>query len=168
MSTVPTLWALAAEHRALAAQLESLDLDDQTISDTLAGEAIALESKAQACVAVLGNLRSQASAYKARAEQLAAHAKALDARADWLTKYVRDAMQLAGISEIKGPDWTAKLRQNPERVVIDAESQVPWAYWREKVVKEVDKAALKDAIQQGDEEACACAHLERGVSLVIK
>ncbi len=74
--TVPTLWALAAEHRALAAQLESLDLDDQTIADTLAGESLALESKAQACVSVLGNLRSQASAYKQRAEQLAAHAKA--------------------------------------------------------------------------------------------
>ncbi len=165
---IPTLWSLAAEHRALAAQLESLDLDNQTIADTLAGESLALEQKAQACVAVLGNLRSQASAYKQRAEQLADHAKALDARADWLTKYVRDAMQLSGISEIKGPDWTAKLRQNPERVVIDAESQVPWEYWRERTIKEIDKAALKAAIAQGDEEACACAHLERGVSLVIK
>jgi hypothetical protein len=168
VSNVPTLWALAAEHRALAWKLEQLDLDDQTIADTLAGESLALESKAQACVAVLGNLRSQASAYKQRAEQLAAHAKALENRAEWLTKYVRDAMQMAGISEIKGPDWVAKLRQSPERVVIDAESQVPWEYWREKVIKEIDKNALKEAIKAGDEGAQACAHLERGVSLVIK
>jgi hypothetical protein len=145
-----------------------LDLDEQTIADTLAGEAMALESKAQACVAVLGNLRSQASAYKARADQLAEHAKALDARAEWLTKYVRDAMQMAGISEIKGPDWVAKLRQNPERVVVDAESQVPWEYWRERTIKEIDKTALKEAIKAGDEGAQAAAHLERGVSLVIK
>jgi hypothetical protein len=165
---VPTLWQLAAEHRALAAQLESLDLDEQTIADTLAGESLALEAKAQACVAVLGNLRSQASAYKARADQLATHAKALDARAEWLTRYVRDAMQIAGINEIKGPDWVAKLRQNPERVVIDAESQVPWEYWRERTIKEIDKTALKAAIQDGDEAAKSCAHLERGISLVIK
>jgi hypothetical protein len=143
-------------------------LDDQTIADTLAGESLELESKAQACVAVVGSLRSQASAYKQRAEQLAAHAKALDNRADWLTKYVRDVMQFAGISEIKGPDWTAKLRQNPERIVIDAESQVPWEYWRERTIKEIDKTALRDAIKAGDEGAQACAHLERGVSLVIK
>lgn len=164
----PTLWELAVEHRALAAQLESLDLDETTIADTLEGESLALQSKAQACVAVVGNLRSQASAYKARADQLAAHAKALDNRVEWLTKYVRDAMQTAGISEIKGPDWTAKLRQNPPRVVIDAESQIPWEYWRERVIKEIDKAALLQALKDGDESAGTCAHLERGTSLVIK
>ena len=166
--SVPTLWALAAEHRALAAKLESLDLDEQTIADTLSGESLALEAKAQACVAVLGNLRSQAEAYYARADQLAEHAKALENRALWLTRYVRDAMQLAGISEITGPDWTAKLRQNPERGVIDAESQVPWAYWHFRTIKEIDKTALKEAIKAGDEGAKACAHLERSVSLTIK
>src|SRR5512139_1543853 len=143
----PTLWQLASEHRALAAQLESLELDEQTIKDTLEGESLALQSKAQACVAVVGNLEAQAQAYDARAKQLADHAKALANRADWLRRYVRDAMQTAGISEIKGPDFTAKLRTNPERVVIDAESQVPWEYWREKVIKEIDKVALKQALQ---------------------
>src|SRR5512139_1993030 len=164
----PTLWQLASEHRALAAQLESLELDEQTIRDTLEGESLALQSKAQACVAVVGTLEAQAEAYKARATQLADHAKALANRADWLRRYVRNTMQTAGISEIKGPDWVAKLRTNPERVVIDAESQVPWEYWRERTIKEIDKTALRDAIKAGDEGAQACAHLERGVSLVIK
>src|SRR5512139_2725837 len=164
----PTLWQLAAEHRALAAQLESLDLDEQTIADTLEGESLALQSKTQACVAVVGTLEAQAEAYKARAAQLADHARALAKRAEWLRQYVRDAMMVSGISEIKGPDFVAKLRTNPEKVVIDAETQVPWEYWRERTIKEIDKTALRDAIKAGDEGAQACAHLERGVSLVIK
>ena len=164
----PTLWALAQEHRALAAQLESLDLDETTIRDTLEGESLALQSKAQACVAVVGTLDAQAEAYKQRASQLADHAKALANRADWLRRYVRDAMQTAGISEIRGPDFVARLRTNPEHVVVDAESQIPWECWREKVIKEIDKEALKQAIRDGDESAKACAHLERGTSLVIK
>src|SRR5512139_3188873 len=143
----PTLWQLAAEHRALAAQLESLDLDEQTIADTLEGESLALQSKTQACVAVMGTLEAQAEAYKQRAAQLADHAKALAKRAEWLRQYVRDAMMVSGISEIKGPDFTAKLRTNPPRLVIDAETQVPWEFWREKVIKEIDKVALKQALQ---------------------
>ena len=164
----PTLWELAEEHRALAAQLESLDLDEQTIADTLEGESIAIQSKAAACVAVVGTLEAQAYAYKSRAAQLADHAKALANRAEWLRRYVRDSMQTAGISEIKGPDFTAKLRTNPPHVVVDAESQIPWEYWRERVIKEIDKSALLQALKNGDEAAVACAHLERGISLVIK
>ena len=164
----PTLWALAAEHRALAAQLESLELDEQTIRDTLEGESLALQSKAQACIAVVGNLEAQTQAYEARAKQLAEHAKALANRADYLRQYVRDAMIFGGITEIRGPDFVAKLRTNQERVVIDAESQVPWEFWREKTIREIDKQALKQALKDGEEAAKACAHLERGTSLVIK
>src|SRR5512139_3332291 len=155
----PTLWSLAAEHRALAAQLESLDLDETTIKDTLEGGSLALQSKAQACIAVVGNLEAQAQAYETRAKQLAEHAKALSNRADYLRRYVRDAMIFGGITEIRGPDFVAKLRTNPEKVVVDAESQVPWEFWREKVIKEIDKVALKQALQDGDESAKACAHL---------
>lgn len=166
--TAVTLWQLAAEHRALAAQLEQLDLDEATIADTLEGELAPLESKAQACIAVAGSLAAQAEAFSSRAKQLADHAKSLDNRAKWLKDYVRDAMQVAGITEIKGPDFVAKLRQNPPKVVIDAESQIPWEFWREKTIKELDKEAIKEALKAGDEELGKAAHLERGMSLSIK
>ena len=168
MKDAPTLWQLAEQHRALAAQLEALDLDEQTIADTLEGELAPLEHKAQACVVVSQTLSAQSKMYAERAKELAAHAKALDGRSEWLRRYVRDAMLAAGISEIAGSDWTAKLRQNPPRVVIDAESQIPWEFWREKVVMEIDKDALKDALKEGDEELGKAAHLERGWSLTVK
>lgn len=166
--SAPTLWQLAGEYRALADKLESLDLDDQTIKDTLEGESLALQAKAEACIAVLGSLESQAEAYRQRIVQLAAHARALSNRALWLRNYVRDAMLAAGISEIKGPDFVAKLRKNPAHIIIDAPSQVPWEFWREETIKEIDNVALKQALKDGDESAAACAHLDRGTSLVIK
>lgn len=168
MSNVPTLWQLAEQHRALAAQLDQLDLDEQTIADTLEGELAPLEHKAQACVVVSQTLAAQATMYAARAKELAAHAKALDGRSEWLRRYVRDAMLAAGITQIDGPDWTAKLRQNPPKVVIDAESQIPLEYWREKVTREIDKDAIKDALKEGDEDLGKSAHLERGWSLSVK
>ena len=171
MST-PALWELAQQHRALAAQLDQLDLDEQTIADTLEGELAPIEQKAQACIVVAQTLAGQAGLFAARAKELAEHAKRLDARADWLRRYVRDAMLACGITEIAGPDWKAKLRQNPPKVVIDAESQIPVEFWREKIIREPDKEQIKAVLMAGPEADLGgvgkAAHLERGWSLVVK
>jgi hypothetical protein len=54
------LFQLAAEHRALSDKLHDLDLDDQTIMDTLESESTDLIEKGKNVAAVFRNLESDA------------------------------------------------------------------------------------------------------------
>lgn len=165
--TAMTLFELAAERRALAERLMDLDLDDQTIADTLDGESGALESKATDVVSIARALDTFAAAIRVEEERLAARRKAAEARAARLHVFVRDAMLLAGIEKIEGPRFKLSLRTGAQRVVVDSAEQVPQGYLRFAAPPppEPDKAAIGAALKAGiDVPGC---RLERGAPTLL-
>lgn len=147
------LYEISNAYLATAQQLAELDLDEQTLSDTLEAEQWPVEEKARAVSAMILNLELEAESVKAAGERIAKRAKSLQARADWLHNYLLVNMQRTGITEIKSIDGTFRAKLYPQRdasVEIVEPSLIPADYMREIPARqEPDKALIKKAISDG-------------------
>ncbi|MFE8033814.1 siphovirus Gp157 family protein [Thiohalocapsa marina] len=159
-----TLFEVAAEYRDMAERLADLDLDDQTIADTLEAEGGALVAKGTNVAFVVRNLEASAEAIKAAEQQMSARRKAIEARSKRLRDYLLDAMQLAGVSKIESPHFVLSVRANPPSVNVFDAAQVPADFMRqpEPPPAEPDKKRIAEALKAGqDVPGCALSRSHR-------
>ena len=162
------LYELAAEYRTDCEKLADMDLDEQTLADTLEGLSGELEVKAQNVIMFTRNLEATASAIKDAEAQMAARRKALENRAAGLRRYVLENMQFAGIQKIECPFFKLSIRDNPAAVDIYEPGLIPAQYMKqpEPPPPAPDKTAIKAAITAGTE--VPGAKLTKGTRLEIK
>jgi hypothetical protein len=161
------LFELKQEYQLAAHKLQDMDLDEQTLHDTLEAMAGDLEVKATNTVMVARNMRVTAAAIKDAEAGMAARRKAIEARADYLEKRVFDTMIETGISKIECPYFKLAIQNNPASVDVFDQLQIPQDYLREIPAKfEIDKALIKKAIGDGFE--VPGARLVHGQRLAIK
>ena len=148
-----TLYDIAAEYRQTADKLADLDLDEQTIADTLEGMSGALELKAQNVVMFARNLEATATAIKEAETAMAARRKAIENRAAGLRRYALSAMQVAGVQSIECPYFKLSVRKNPPAVEVFDAAQIPAQFMRtpEPPPPAPDKKAITEAIKAGQE-----------------
>ena len=148
-----TLYDIAAEYRQTADKLADLDLDEQTIADTLEGMSGALELKAQNVVMFARNLEATATAIKEAETNMASRRKALEHRAAGLRRYALSAMQVAGVQSIECPYFKLSVRKNPTAVEVFDAAQIPAQFMRtpEPPPPAPDKKAITEAIKAGQE-----------------
>ena len=147
------LYNIAAEYRAAAEKLAELDLDAQTIADTLEGLSGDLETKAQNVAFFARNLESTAAAIKQAEADMAARRKAMENRADGLKRYVFESMKFAGIEKIECPHFRLSIKNNPAAVEIFEPGLVPASFMRtpEPPPPAPDKTAIKEALKAGQD-----------------
>jgi hypothetical protein len=147
------LYEIAALYREDAAKLADLDLDEQTLIDTLEGLSGELEVKAQNVVMFARNLEATAAAIKEAEAQMAARRKAIENRAAGLRLYVKTSMQVAGVSKIECPYFKLAIQNNPPAVDVFEADTVPSEFWiqPETPPKVLDKKAIAVAIKGGAE-----------------
>lgn len=148
-----TLYDIAAEYRQTADKLADLDLDEQTIADTLEGMSGALELKAQNVVMFARNLEATATAIKEAETAMASRRKAIEHRAAGLRRYALSAMQVAGVQSIECPYFKLSVRKNPPAVEVFDAAQIPAQFMRtpEPPPPAPDKKAITEAIKAGKE-----------------
>ena len=148
-----SLYDIAAEYRQTADKLADLDLDEQTIADTLEGMSGALELKAQNVVMFARNLEATATAIKEAETAMAARRKAIEHRAAGLRRYALSAMQVAGVQSIECPYFKLSVRKNPPAVEVFDAAQIPAQFMRtpEPPPPAPDKKAITEAIKAGQE-----------------
>ncbi len=163
-----SLYQITAGQLALAEQLASMDIDEQTMADTLEGNLAEFEDKARAVAAVVGNLEAEAEVYAQHAKRLTDFAKSITARVEWLKSYLLNNMQAVGVTEIKGNGLTIKAQANPESVEVFSPELIPELFMRvpQAPAPQPDKASIKDALKSGAE--IHGARLSRTTRLVIK
>ena len=161
------LFELKQEYQLVAHKLQDMDLDEQTLADTLESFAGDLETKATNTVMVSRNMRVTVAAIKDAAKAMIDRAKAIENRADYLDKRVFDTMIETGITKIECPYFKLTIQDNPPAVDVFDSLQVPPDYWREiPATSAPDKALIKKAIQDGFE--VPGAKLTHGKRLVCK
>jgi hypothetical protein len=167
MSNV-SLYNLAAEYRAAADKLADLELDPQTVSDTLEGMAGELEAKGVAVVMAARSMEALAASIKQAEQEMADRRKRLEKRAEWLREYVRGAMEHTGLKRIECPHFVISLRANPEAVDVFDAAQVPAAFMKtpEPPPAAPDKTAIKQALKDGVD--VPGARLVRGQRLEVR
>lgn len=163
-----TLYQIADEYRAVAERLADLEMDEQTIADTLEGISGPLEEKATAVAAFARNLESSAEAIKSAETEMAKRRKAIEARASRIRFYLQTQMQRTGISRIESPWFKLALRDNPPFVAIDNEDLIPEQFMRSAPPPPAapDKATIAAVLKAGGE--VPGAHLERTQRLEIR
>lgn len=162
------LYDIAREYRDTAAKLADLDLDEQTLADTLESMAGDLEAKATNTAFVIRNIEAHAAAIKDAEAQMAARRKAAENRAARLKDYLLANLIVAGVQKVECPYFKLAVRDNPLAVEIYEPGLVPAEYMRQKPPPppEPDKAAIKDALKAGQD--VPGAKLTQGKRLEIR
>jgi len=161
------LFAIANEYRATALTLADLDLDAQTVADTLESISGELETKAQAVAYMVRSFEADAAAIKQWANDAADRAKATEARADQLRAYLARCLEATGIEKVEGPGIRIGWRAS-SAVVIDEPDLIPAEFMRQKPPPpaEPDKTAIAAAVKAG--ATVPGAHVEIRRNLQIK
>lgn len=166
------LYELSNDYRAIVSMMEDADQNDpaamEAVINALEQVGGEFNSKAVAVVRVITNHDSDVAALDAEIARLNARKKAIVGRREWLDGYLLHNMQLSGISEIKCPAFTIRLRENPPSVVVDDDAVIPAEYMRVPPPPKAspDKVEIKKALLAGVEIA-GCT-LDRKVRVEIK
>lgn len=127
---------------------------------------IAKEEKQKNIIYVCNHLDSDTQAIEDEIERLKTMKAKTENAKNALLRYLKDSMDMDGITELDFTIFKAKIKKNPPRLEIKDETNVPVKFWKEKIVKSVDKDAIKEALKSG-EEIAGC-YLFQGTRLEIK
>lgn len=111
------------------------------------------------------SLKFQAEKFKSLAKMYATSAKSATRLMESLEERMKFAMVQMEKPSITGHQFQYTLRNNPPSVFILDEKLIPAEFAREKVTLEIDKAAIKDALNDG--RTVPGAQLERGIKVQL-
>jgi len=162
------LYQLTAERLALQHKLEAMDLDAETIADTLEGESTALQAKIEDYGFVILNMEVFSEAMKSEEKRMADRRKAHEVKVERIKEWLLTNMQACQITKIECPAFTIAVRINPPKVIVTDEKALPNSFFHipDPLPPQLDKKALAAALK--DNVNIPGAHLEKGVRLEIK
>ncbi|CAB4152455.1 Siphovirus Gp157 [uncultured Caudovirales phage] len=145
------LYNLAGQYRELATQLEELDLDQATVSDTIEASGLLddITTKAQGIEFIARGLELYSPAIEAEVERLTALKKQRETKAVALREYLKTQMEAAGISKIDCELFQISIAKNPPSVDVFAPELIPAQYMRHPIPPPPapDKAAIAAALK---------------------
>jgi len=168
--TLPALYNLRQEYVELMTKLADMDLDAQTLADTIESTGVveSFNEKAANVVMVARQFDSHCDAIDSEIKRLQDLKKQRKNTAEKLRDYLLNNMMAAQIESIDHPLMSIKIRNNPESVEVFEESLVPSDYmsWPSMPAPKPDKTKIKTAIKTGV-EIPGCK-LVRSNSLLVK
>ena len=162
---------LAGQYRQLAERLSDMDMDAQTIADTIEASGLVddIQTKAQGVLMVAQGFEMHNAAIDTEIARLQALKAQRIKKAQGLQDYLLTNMQAAGIEKIECPLFKISIRKNPPAVEIIDQSEIPAELMvtpePKPVVAAPDKAAIKKLLTAGS--VVPGAQLTQGVRLVI-
>lgn len=145
--------------------LESLDLDTETLADSLEGIAGEFEEKAKGILAFTENMNGDIDALSNEIKRLQGRKSTLENRKKRLREYLLHNMEASGIRKIECPYFTASLREGSESVDIDDLESIPDEYVKVEVKETPDKTAIKRDLKAGIE--INGVSLNRGATTIV-
>jgi hypothetical protein len=168
--TLPALWQLKSEYVELMTKLAGMDLDPQTLKDTIESTGIveSLHEKAANIVMVARQFDDYCNAIDSEIERLKALKKQRENTSKGLRSYLINNMQAAQIESIDHPLMSIKIRKNPESVDVFEEALIPkdCMDWPAIPDPKPNKSLIKTKLQSG-EDVPGCK-LVRSFSLTVK
>ena len=149
-------------------RLAELDLDSQTLADSIEAMSGDLETKALNVAMYVKNRTAIIDAMKEAEAQMSARRQVAEKKNADLIAYLKGTMERCGVLKIEGPMFALAIRTNPGAVVVDSIDLVPAEFWRTPTPPPpvIDKAAIKAAITGGAE--VPGAHIEKSTRIDIK
>lgn len=138
------------------------------LKDTLDSLELAFESKADSIKYVILEKESNISALKERKKAIDERIKQEERGIKSLKDYLYNAMKFTGKTKFKTNEFNFYIKNNAEQIDKDAldETQIPYEYFNEVVVKKLDTKKLLADIKNGKEIPTVQTKITE--SLVIK
>lgn len=165
---LPALYEIAKQFHELELLADTDDLPPEVIRDTLEGLTGTLEAKATNVAKFTLGLEAEAAMIEDAARQMLERAARRKTRAENIRNYLLFNLQACGVSEVTCPEFTMRVRKNPEAVEIDDPDQVPSEFMvqPDPPAPRPDKNAIKAALKAG--ETVRGCWLRSGERLEIK
>jgi hypothetical protein len=161
------LYQLTEQQLALKQKLEEMNLDEQTIEDTLEGELGDIEHKVESIIFVRNEFLSRAEARAKEGQRLLELADSDNKKAEKLDDYVKDCLNKLDIKHLPTKFFEVSVRINPPKIEIIGD--VPEKFYVQPKAPRpvVSKTLIDDAMNNG-EDCSEFAERVRGTKLVIK
>jgi len=127
------------------------DLPEDAIRDTLEGMAGEFNDKAVAVLKMCSNVESDIDQLDAEIKRLQERKKQKENFISRFREYLRTSMSATGITKIQHPLFNVTLGKPAQIVEIDDPEALPEIYAETVVTIKPDKAAIKKALQAGDD-----------------
>ncbi|MBA2796583.1 siphovirus Gp157 family protein [Streptococcus porcinus] len=159
--------ALLYELEGIYAQLESMELDDETFQDTL--DSIDFQNDLEKTIEYFAKMKANADAkaiaLKSEKERFNEKEKKEKAKSDKYKEIINDAMKMSNKKKIETELFTISKRNSKVVKIID-ETKIPLEFMNEKITYTPMKKELKQAIESG--QVVEGAELGYNESVVIK
>jgi Siphovirus Gp157 len=126
-----------------------LDLDDETIRDTLEGITDLHEMIAAVVRSALVDEALHAGLHF-RVDDMKERLSRFELRASKKRQLALDAMTEVGLSKLEQPDFTASARAGSPALIVIAEDRIPETYWLPQPPK-LDRQAILGGLKRGIE-----------------
>ncbi|HGI8593895.1 TPA: siphovirus Gp157 family protein [Streptococcus agalactiae] len=138
------------ELEGIYAQLQSMDLDEETFQDTLDSIDFQsdLENNIEYFVKMLKNVQADAEKYKAEKEAFYKKQKQAEAKAEKYKETIRLAMELSQKKKVDAGMFKVSLRRSKKVEILD-ETKIPLDYMQEKIEYKPMKAEISKALKSG-------------------
>ena len=155
-----SLYRMTSDYESAFLELVDMDIPDDAIANTLEAIEGELSTKIANVGAFIKNLEAEAEKIKAAEQQIAARRKTYESKVSRMKEYLRENMERSGIKKVAAVDGTFSITLIAPRasLVVDDAEKIPAQFISERVVKDIDKAGIKKALEAG--ESIDCAHLE--------
>lgn len=165
------LYDLNQKYQDLLNYAQSVDFTDEEQRDlfhtTLETLDDAIEEKAENIAHVLKQLEYDELVVGEEIKRLQGKKRALSNNHASLKKYLQESMEFTGKEKIKTPKFSINIQNNPPKLVVDDEKEIPKAYWIEQEPK-LDRRLLLNDLKEEEYPDFKGAHIEQERSLRIR
>ena len=148
-----TLYELTATLRHLLDLAQSGEVDQQTIDETIESMDLTsdIESKIDGYAYVMDELKASNERIRNEEKRLAQRRRVQQNNYDRMRETLLDQMKLLELDRVKTDKYTVSVRQNPVKVVVSDESNIPKDFFIEQRPK-VDRKKLKEHLESTGEK----------------
>jgi hypothetical protein len=161
------LYEITDQYKNIADLLDDPTMPTEDISAALTVIEGDLQAKASNCAVMLQGMDTDIDVLKAEEKRLSERRKSIEGRRDWLKSYVKEQMERINMPKIKTPTFTLAIQNNPPKVDITSEKDIPTKYLT--IIPQTtvpDKKRIAEALKTGKEVPGAT--LTQGTSLRIR
>lgn len=139
------------------------DLEQEQINQALNVIDDEFNVKVENTVKVIKNAEADIKALRDEEKRLASKRRTLENSVSWLKENIYKNMQATNKKKIETPLFNVAIQKNPKKLIVKSERNVPEEFI--KVSKSIDKAKLKEAIENGLEADYAELVQEEGLRI---
>lgn len=130
--------------------VQDMDLEPETLKDTLDSIEEAIEVKAENIAKWIRNLEADKKAFEEEEKRFKEKKQAADNRIKSLKLYLEDNMRLTGKTKFKAGFFSFAIQNNPPSVEVFDEALIPKQFLIEQPPK-IDRAGIKALLKAGEE-----------------